>query len=93
MAFVALKANSCSELNDNELAVKIKIFDKVCDENKVLEWKCDLADLDNNDNILDFDAEVWWACEKWIDDETWYVWRFVNKKTWNSIIKLLKIYR
>lgn len=87
MAFVALKSNSCSELNDNELSLKIKIFDKSCDENKSLVWKCDLADFKNIDNTLDFDAEIWWTCEKWVDDETWYTWRFVNESTWKQILK------
>jgi len=36
MAFVALKANSCSKLNDDQLAIKIQIFDEVCSENEAL---------------------------------------------------------
>ncbi len=87
MAFVALKANSCFEINDDKLAIKMKIFDKQCNENKALKWQCSLSKLLKDDNILDFDVEVWWACEKWIDEKTWYVRRFVNKDSWEQQVK------
>jgi hypothetical protein len=34
MAFIALKANSCSDVQDNKLAIKMNIFEEVCSESK-----------------------------------------------------------
>ena len=87
MAFVALKANSCSDISDNELAIKIIMFDQTCDEQKALKWECSLQDYDDT---LDFDSEVWWVCEQWIDEESWYIWRFVSQETWEQTIKYWK---
>ncbi len=41
-----------------------------------------LSDLTTDDWKYDFVWEVWWVCEKWINDIDWYVWKFENKKTW-----------
>ena len=90
MAFVALKANSCFEFSDNQLALKIEIFEQSCNEDDALEWKCNISDLQDDENILDFNSEVWGVCEKWIDEKTWYIWRFLNKETWESITKYWK---
>jgi len=35
MAFVALKANSCIDLREDSLAIKIDIFDKTCNLEKI----------------------------------------------------------
>jgi hypothetical protein len=72
------------------LAIKMNIFEEVCSESKAKNWECNLADLEDNENILDFNPEVRWFCEKWIDEKDWYVWRFVNKKTWEQVIKYKK---
>lgn len=87
MAYVALKANSCIELEDNNLALKINIFDKICSKEKFTDWKCSLSDLEDDNNIFDFWAEVWWVCSDWIDPVNWYIWRFYNIDTWEQIIK------
>jgi hypothetical protein len=53
MAYVALKANnSCIDLKEDSLALKIEIYDKSCKENKIK--KCKLSDLDDPDNTFDF---------------------------------------
>lgn len=90
MAFVALKANSCIDLREDSLAIKIDIFDKTCNLEKIDKWQCDLSDLKDDENIFDFNSEVWGICEKGIDEFNWYVWRFVNEDTWEQIIKYWK---
>lgn len=87
IAYVALKANSCQEKTEDSLALKMKIFDKICNENKK---DCDLSNLDETENIYDFTWEVWWICEKWIKEPEWYIWRFYNKNTWIEIKKYWK---
>lgn len=87
LAYVALKANSCQEKIEDSLALKMKIYDRICNEK---QKNCDLSDLDDVENIYDFDTEVWWICEKWISTPTWYIWRFYNKNTWEEIKKYWK---
>ncbi len=90
MAYIALKANSCITEEVDSLAIKINIYDKSCDEIKAAKWECSLWDLKNNFNIFDFDSDVWWICEKWIDEKNWYIWRFYNIDTWKQTIKYWK---
>ena len=85
IAFVALKANSCwDRLNENNIALKMKIYDKEC---SVEKNNCELSKLDANDSIYDFWNEVYTTCEEWVNEETWYIWRYYNHDTWSQIIK------
>lgn len=87
IAFVALKANSCEIKKENNLALKMIIYDKSCDENKT---NCKYADLSNISNIYDFTQDVYTTCEAWITEPEWYIWRFYNNDTWNEIKKYWK---
>ncbi len=89
MAYVALKANnSCIDLKQNNLALKMQVLDKQCSKDNI--ESCKLSDLKDNDNTFDFNAKIWGICSKWIDSENWYVWRFYNENTWEQIIKKWK---
>jgi len=85
MAYIALKANSCLENIYNNLAIQINIFESDCNIKKVSKWECNISDLNNN--TFDFNADVWWICEKGINFKNWYIWRFLNEKTWKQTIK------
>jgi hypothetical protein len=54
IAYVALKANSCIERQDNSLALKMNILDMVCTQGS----SCDLSTLKEPNNIYDFEPEV-----------------------------------
>jgi hypothetical protein len=57
MAYVALKANnSCIQLEENSLAIKMQIFDKQCSEDKIKT--CKLSNLVDQDNTFDFNSIV-----------------------------------
>jgi hypothetical protein len=64
MAFVALKANSCINLEDGNLALKMEIFDKSCDLKKVNEKQCNLSTLESSEDVFDFNSVVKGVCEK-----------------------------
>lgn len=87
MAYIALKSNWCKDNLNNNLALNIWVFDKSC--NSITE-KCDIAKFDKNENIYDFKVEVWWICDKWIDEPNWYLWKFYNNDNWSEIIKYWK---
>gem|GEM_PF-673727 len=55
IAYVALKANSCIERQDNNLALKMNILDRVCTSG---EENCDLSNLKDPNNIYDLAPEV-----------------------------------
>ena len=89
IAYVALKANSCIERQENNLALKMDILDRVCTSE---EENCDLSDLKDPNNIYDLRPEVWGVCEQGIRDPDGYIWRFYNldsgveiKKYWEFI--------
>jgi len=85
MSYIALKSNSCSEIGWSELALKILVWDKVCEE-----WgssECTPSDLEDPEDTYDFEPEVDGTCESWIDDPTWYIWRFQNIATGEQEIK------
>jgi len=89
MAYVALKANnSCIQLEENSLALEMQIFDKQCSENTIKT--CKLSDLTDPDDTFDFNSVVKWVCEKWIDPDNWYIWRFYHEESWEQIIKRWK---
>ena len=89
IAYVALKANSCIERQDNNLALKMNILDRVCTSG---EENCDLSNLKDPNNIYDLAPEVWVVCDQGIRNPDGYIWRFYNldsgieiKKYWEFI--------
>jgi hypothetical protein len=44
MAYIALKANSCSYFEDDKLALKINIYDKNCNKDLYKLKKCKKSD-------------------------------------------------
>jgi len=89
MAYVALKANnSCIQLEEKTLAIKMQVFEKSCSENKIKT--CKLSDLADENNTFDFNWVVKWVCDKWVDPSNWYIWRFYHEDTWEQIIKRWK---
>jgi hypothetical protein len=46
-----LKANSCVEKVENNIALKINVFDKSCNVN---DLECSFSDLNDPSNIYDF---------------------------------------
>ena len=84
IAYIALKANSCVEDEQNELAVGIDQLDKICEP-----WttECNKTDSSLWEDTFDFSANIWGICSQWIDDNNWYTWKFYNVGTWNEIIK------
>ncbi len=87
MAYIALKTNSCKNTQNNNLATKFNIYDKKCwnyDEN------CEFAKLDSKEDTYDFKAFSSWACDKWINETNWYIWKFYNLNTNEQIIKYWK---
>lgn len=75
IAYVALKSNSCTEIQDNEIALQIDIWEKSCEP---WDEDCTESDLNDEDDTYDFTPDVKGFCEEWIDDPTGYVWRFYN---------------
>lgn len=84
MSYIALKSNSCKDVVDNGLALRLDVFDKTCSKNQT--W-CSLSNLQDPENTYDFKPEVETTCESWVDDPTWYIWRFQNLHTGEQIIK------
>jgi hypothetical protein len=87
IAYVALKANSCVEKVENNIALKINVFDKSCNVN---DLECSFSDLNDPSNIYDFKWDVYLTCEQWISDPEWYIWRFYNHDTWIEFKKYWK---
>jgi len=75
IAYVALKSNSCTEVQDNELALSIDIWEKTCEQ-----WDddCTISSLDDPEDTYDFTPDVKWFCEEGIENPTGYIWRFYN---------------
>ena len=84
IAYVALKASQCPNNKTSNLALKINIYDKSC---TIDDSKCNLSDLNAVDNTYDFWNDVNTTCSEWINNDTWYIWRFYNSNTWNQVIK------
>ena len=85
VAYLTLKANSCDEKKDNDLALSMDIFNKSCSKEKV--DYCSLSNLDSSDNTYDFSENVVTTCEAWINKPEWYIWRFYNSTTWEEVKK------
>jgi hypothetical protein len=56
MSYIALKSNSCSDINESELALAIVVLDKVCQAGDSDD--CALSDLDDPQDTYDFEPEV-----------------------------------
>ncbi|MFK7779910.1 MAG: PKD domain-containing protein [Candidatus Gracilibacteria bacterium] len=78
IAYITLKANSCEEKIDNNIALEMVIYDKECSINNS---NCDTSDLKDTTNIYDFTNNVYTTCEEGISDPEGYIWRFYNNQT------------
>lgn len=87
IAYVTLKANSCEEKVDNNIALKINILDKSCDIN---DEKCSISNLNDSTNTYDFKWEVYSTCEQGVSEPEWYIWRFYNYNKWVEFKKYWK---
>jgi hypothetical protein len=85
MSYIALKSNSCNDVEWSKLALKMFIWEKTCEQWNSTE--CTLSDLEDPEDTYDFEPEVEWACEWWIDDPTGYIWRFQNINSWEQQIQ------
>lgn len=87
IAFVALKANSCTQKIENKLPIDIIVYNKSCDSTKS---NCKVSDLKDSDNTYDFTFKSNITCDKWVKDPDWYIWRFYNNTTWEETKKVWK---
>jgi len=55
IAYIALKANSCVEVHENELAINIEKLSKTCNEG---DEKCNNKSFPLNEDTFDFKADV-----------------------------------
>ncbi len=83
IAFVALQANSCIDIQRNTLALEMNIYDQTCSQ---WDTSCELSSLSNTNNTYDFTSEIWWVCDAGISSQ-WYIWRFYNETTGEEIKK------
>ncbi len=86
MAYITLKSNSCISFDSYDIALKIKILNKNCNEK--IEKTCKLSDL--KWDIFDFSEEVFLEETDSITSEKWYVWRFYNMDSWEEVVKYSK---
>jgi len=85
IAYIALKANSCIEEEKTNLALQIEILDKEC-----IEWKeCIKKDFNIDEDTFDLSVNIWWVCEKGIEDNN-YNWTFFNIDNWDEVFKKWK---
>ncbi|MDD2871425.1 MAG: PKD domain-containing protein [Candidatus Gracilibacteria bacterium] len=84
IAYVALKANSCIEKQENTLALNLLIKNSTCNSN---DTKCSLSNLNNSNSIYDFGSDVSTKCEKGINEPEGYIWRFYNNNNGDEIKK------
>lgn len=88
MSYIALKSNNCREVSDDGLALQIRVQDKVCKPSD--DINCSLSDLNDPENTYDFVPEVETSCELWVDEATWYIWRFHNENSGQQIFRYTK---
>ena len=85
MSYIALKSNSCNNIEWSQLAVKMFIWEKTCEM-----WdssQCTLSDLNDPEDTYDFEPEVEWICESGVNEGTGYIWRFQNLDSWEQQIR------
>jgi hypothetical protein len=56
MSYIALKSNSCSDINDSSLALSMDILEKTCEQANSQD--CNLSDLDDPLDTYDFEPVV-----------------------------------
>lgn len=84
MAYIWLKTNSCKSVFINNLALKIEVIEDSCSS---YNENCSLAKISPENFKYDFKWFSSWACDLWIDETNWYIWRLYNKTTWDEVIK------
>ncbi len=77
LAYISFKSNSCSDIKSNTIALDMSIFPSTCTSDS----SCSSSDISDIDDTYDFDSDVRWFCEEWIDDPDGYIWRFHNRDT------------
>lgn len=87
IAYVALKGNSCIDRVDSNLWLQMNIYDMQCNPNST---NCDLSDLNWEDKVYDFDADVAITWNDSISTDEQYIWRFYNYNTWEEIKRYWK---
>ena len=85
IAYVALIWNSCQEKTDNNLWLKIKVFNETCDF--ASSESCELSELEWTKTLFDFKWIVWLSPWDSIDSDSWYIWRFYDYSTGKQIKK------
>lgn len=61
MSYIALKSNSCSEVQENNLALAIDIWEKSCTAG---DTDCEVSKLDDPEDTYDFTPDVEGFCEE-----------------------------
>ncbi len=87
MAYVALKANSCIEKQQNNVALNLYIRDSKCSES---DKNCQLSSFDSKIKTYDFWLNISTKCESGVKEPEWYIWRFYNNSSWEEIKKYWK---
>jgi len=85
ISYIALKSNSCSDIETSNLALDMIIWDKTCDWSNTSE--CTISELNDPEDTYDFESIIEWACESGINDPSGYIWRFQNLDSWNQQIR------
>ncbi len=85
MAFILLKGNSCIEDRFYNVWVKMKVFNKTCNEK--ISARCSISKLRWKEKVFDFLAVVWLSTWDKISRKEAYVWRFYDFKTGKEIVK------
>ena len=83
LSYIAFKSNSCGDITSNTIALDMSILPGSCTSSS----DCSPSDLSWPANIYDFDSDVRWFCEEWIDDPDGYIWRFHNRDTGTRFFK------
>lgn len=78
MSYIALKSNSCTQVQDNNIALSIDIWEKSC---KPGDINCRISKLDDPEDTYDFTPEVEGFCAEGIEDPSGYTWRLYNTTT------------
>ncbi len=85
MAYIILKSNSCKKSDAYyTLPVSLSILNKQCVST---DSNCVNKNINPTDRQFDFSWSWAWICEKWIDSDTWYVWKYYHPWSWTEYIK------
>ncbi|MDD3646448.1 MAG: S-layer homology domain-containing protein [Candidatus Gracilibacteria bacterium] len=83
IAYLTLKANTCTQKNENDLSLAINVYNKECSENTK---NCN-SNINPNEDTYDFGSMIGGVCEEGVENPSGYIWRFYNEDTGEEIIK------